>query len=153
PVRQGSALIGEIQGTIPAVGSLCVWWLGQSGFLIKSRQGLLAIDLYLSEHLTTKYATTDRPHIRMTRAPLHGGDLHHVDLVLASHKHSDHLDPGTLPDLLAASPRAVLVLPEAIREYAYGLGLPPDRLIGLDAGGARVGRGSPDPAHPTPRVG
>ena len=45
----------------------------------------------------------------MTRAPLRGGDLTGVDLVLASHKHSDHLDPGTLPDLLAASPGAALV--------------------------------------------
>src|SRR5262249_4928315 len=71
-----------------------------------------------------------------TRAPIRGGDLRGVDLVLASHKHSDHLDPGTLPDLLAASPRAVLVLPEAIREYARGLGLPAERLVGLDAGGA-----------------
>ena len=42
----------------------------------------------------------------MTRAPLRGGDLKGVDLVLAIHKHSDHLDPGTLPDLLAASPGA-----------------------------------------------
>ena len=134
PVRQGSALVEEIEGVIPAAGSLCVWWLGQSGFLIKSRQGLLAIDLYLSEHLTAKYAATDRPHIRMTRAPLRGRDLHDLDLVLASHKHSDHLDPGTLPDLLAASPRAVLVLPEAIREHARTLGLPPERLLGLDAG-------------------
>src|SRR5262249_5852920 len=136
PVRQGFALVEEIEGTIPSAGSLCVWWLGQSGYLIKSRRGLLAIDLYLSEHLTTKYQATNRPHIRMTRAPLRGGDLRGVDLVLASHKHSDHLDPGTLPDLLAASPRAVLVLPEAIREHGLVLGLPAERLVGLDAGGA-----------------
>ena len=72
--------------------------------------GLLAIDLYLSEHLTKKYEATDRPHIRMTRAPLRGGELRGVDLVLASHKHSDHLDPGTLPDLLAGLARAVLAV-------------------------------------------
>jgi len=133
PIRQGAALVEEIEGTTPAPGSLAVWWLGQSGFLIKSRQGLLAIDLYLSEHLTRKYEATDRPHIRMTRAPIRGKDLHCVDLVLASHKHSDHLDPGTLPDLLAASP-AILVLPEAVRGDALALGLPAGQMVGLDAG-------------------
>src|SRR5271167_2059981 len=96
----------------PSPGSLVVWWLGQSGFLIKSRAGLLAIDLYLSEHLTKKYEATNRPHVRMTRAPIRGHELRGVDLVLASHRHSDHLDPGTMPELLAASPGAVLMLPE-----------------------------------------
>jgi L-ascorbate 6-phosphate lactonase len=134
PVRQGAELVEEIEGAIPTPGTLFVWWLGQSGFLIKSRAGLLAIDLYLSEHLTRKYQATNRPHVRMTRAPLHGGDLRHVDLVLASHKHSDHLDPGTLPDLMRASPGAILALPEAIRDHAIGLGLPPERIVGLDAG-------------------
>jgi L-ascorbate metabolism protein UlaG (beta-lactamase superfamily) len=134
PVRQGAALVEEIEGTIPAPGTLSVWWLGQSGFLIKSRAGLLAVDLYLSEHLTKKYEATDRPHIRMTRAPLRGGDLRHVDLVLASHKHSDHLDPGTLPDLLRISSGAILALPEAIRDHALSLGLPGDRVMGLDGG-------------------
>jgi L-ascorbate 6-phosphate lactonase len=135
PVRRGDELIEEIEGTIPAPGSLSVWWLGQSGFLIKSRAGLLAIDLYLSEHLTRKYEATGRPHIRMTRAPIRGGDLRCVDLVLASHKHSDHLDPGTLPDLMSASPRAIVALPGAIRDHALALGLPAGRLFGLDAGG------------------
>ena len=55
--------------------------------------------------------------------------------MLASHKHSDHLDPGTLPDLLAASPGAILVVaridPSTTRVQ---LGLPRDRLVGLDAG-------------------
>ena len=55
--------------------------------------------------------------------------------MLASHKHSDHLDPGTLPDLLAASPRAILALPKSIVEYAAEqLGIARDRLVGLDAG-------------------
>ena len=122
----------------PRPGSLAVWWLGQSGFLIKSRAGLLAIDLYLSEHLTQKYEATDRPHVRMTRAPIRGDELRGVDLVLASHKHSDHLDPGTLPGLLAASPRAVLVLPEAILEHALrARDCRADRLVGLDAGEQR----------------
>jgi L-ascorbate metabolism protein UlaG (beta-lactamase superfamily) len=134
PVRQGTELQAEIAATRPVAGSLAVWWLGQSGFLIKSRRGMIVVDPYLSEHLTKKYAATDRPHVRMTRAPLRGGDLAGVSLVLASHRHSDHLDPGTLPDLLTASPAARLIVPAAIREHALGLGLPAGRLLGLVAG-------------------
>jgi L-ascorbate 6-phosphate lactonase len=136
PMRAGDDLIAEIRDTRLAPGSLHAWWLGQSGFLFKSSTGLLAVDLYLSEHLTRKYEGTARPHVRMTRAPLRGGDLNRVDLVLASHKHSDHLDPGTMPDLLAASPGALLVLPESLVAYArQDLGLPGDRIAGIDAGG------------------
>lgn len=134
PLRSGPELIDEIQNSRPAPGSLVVWWLGQSGYLIKSPNGLLAVDLYLSEHLTRKYEGTSRPHVRMTRAPLRGADLRGVDLVLASHRHSDHMDPGTLPDLMAASPGAVLVVPEALVEYARTLDIPPDRIQGIDAG-------------------
>ena len=61
----------------------------------------------------------------MTRAPLRGGDLRGVDLVLASHKHSDHLDPGTLPDLHGGlarrGPRPPRVDPSTTR---WRLGLP-----------------------------
>jgi L-ascorbate metabolism protein UlaG (beta-lactamase superfamily) len=134
PVRQGAGLIAEIAEAGPDPFTLVVWWLGQSGFLIKSREGLLAVDLYLSEHLTKKYEATGRPHVRMTRAPIRGHELRRVDLVLATHKHSDHLDPGTMPDLLAASPDAILVLPNSILDHALEMGLPRERMVGLDAG-------------------
>ena len=109
PVHKDAELIAEIVSARPRPGSLFIWWLGQSGFVIKSRTGLLAVDLYLSEHLTHKYELTNRRHIRMTRAPIRGHDLTGVDLILASHKHSDHLDPGTIPDLMSASEGAVLL--------------------------------------------
>ncbi len=131
PVLSGPALLDDIAAARPAPGQVAVWWLGQSGYAIKTASTLFYIDLYLSEHLTAKYAATDKPHVRMTRAPLRGTDLTGVEWIFASHKHSDHLDPGTLPDLMATSPGAKLGLPETHLDHAAGLGLDPARLIAL----------------------
>jgi L-ascorbate metabolism protein UlaG (beta-lactamase superfamily) len=133
PRNAGKSLIEEIAGSRPVDGSVCVWWLGQSGFLLKSARATILIDPYLSEHLTRKYEGTSRPHVRMTRAPLRGAELSGIDLLLASHKHSDHLDPGTAPDVLASSPDAVLGLPAPLLEHAESLGIARDRLVGLEA--------------------
>jgi len=132
PLCWGEPLIEQIESPVPP-GRLVLWWLGQSGFLFKSSGGLLAVDLYLSEYLTRKYAGTDREHVRMTRSPLRGRDLRQVDLLLASHKHSDHLDPETAAELLEASPSAQLIIPAAIRDHALGLGISADRIRGIDA--------------------
>lgn len=141
PVSRGRDLIAEIHSAAPGPGTLAVWWLGQSGYVVRSATGTLVIDPYLSEHLTAKYAGTDKPHVRMTEAPIRGADLTGVDLVLSTHKHSDHLDPGTMPDLLAASPSAVLILPAALVEHARDMALPADRLAGIDAGQATTWAG------------
>jgi L-ascorbate metabolism protein UlaG (beta-lactamase superfamily) len=133
PVRSGEALVDEIGATCPTPGSIAVWWLGQSGFLIKSQSGVLIVDPYLSEHLTTKYANSDKPHVRMTASPLRGEDLHDVDIVLGSHKHSDHLDPGTAPAILAVSPEARLIVPKSLVGHAASLGIDARRVDGIDA--------------------
>ncbi len=134
PVRSGAALLDEVRDTVAEPGSLSVWWLGQSGYLIKSRFGTLVVDPYLSEHLTKKYEGTNKPHIRMTRAPVRGGELGGVDLVLSTHKHSDHLDPGTIGDLLDLNGQAPLVLPASLIEHAAGMGIAGHRLTGLVSG-------------------
>ncbi|QEH33074.1 putative L-ascorbate-6-phosphate lactonase UlaG [Aquisphaera giovannonii] len=133
PVQSGPDLVAAIFDDAPGPGSLAVTWLGQSGFAIRSADGTLVVDPYVSEHLTIKYAGTARPHVRMTRAPLRGADLARADLVLASHKHSDHLDPGTLPDLMRGG-IARLVLPGPLVDHAAAMGLDRARLIPTDAG-------------------
>ncbi len=134
PVLSGSNLLEEIRATHPFPGAIAVWWLGQSGYLIKSSETTLLIDPYLSERLTAKYQHSDRPHIRMTRAPIRGAELLDIDHVLASHKHSDHLDPGTMIGLLEASPQARLILPRSLHLHAESLGIQANRRVGLAAG-------------------
>ena len=134
PTRKGRELLDEIAETHPEPGSLAIWWLGQSGFVIKSRSGLMVLDPYLSEHLTAKYENTSKPHIRMTESPFRGVELSDVDLVLASHKHSDHMDPGTLPDLMRANPHATLIVSCALFDHARSLGIEHEQIIALEAG-------------------
>ncbi|MBL8152736.1 MAG: MBL fold metallo-hydrolase [Anaerolineae bacterium] len=129
PIQKDAALLDDIRSTQPEPGQIAVWWLGQSGYAFKTISATWWIDLYLSEHLTLKYAQTDKPHIRMTESPLRGHEITDAAWVFASHRHSDHLDPGTLPDLMRASPDARLVLPLAAVDHAVGLGLPRERLI------------------------
>jgi L-ascorbate metabolism protein UlaG (beta-lactamase superfamily) len=129
PVLKGRALLDNINAAQPQPGEACIWWLGQSSYALKTTSELLYLDLYLSEHLTKKYAATEKPHIRMTEAPLRGSDIVNASWVFASHKHSDHFDPETLPDLFAASPGARLILPAALIDHAVALRLERERLI------------------------
>jgi L-ascorbate metabolism protein UlaG (beta-lactamase superfamily) len=129
PEQRGATLLHDIETTHLSTRQVALWWLGQSGYAIKSASALVYIDLYLSEHLTTKYAGTAKPHIRMTAAPLRGADIINARYVFASHHHSDHLDPGTLPALFAASPQAQLILPATHVAHAMSLGLARERLL------------------------
>jgi L-ascorbate metabolism protein UlaG (beta-lactamase superfamily) len=134
PVLQGPLLAEEIRATVPGAGSLCVWWLGQSGFVIKSRFGTLVIDPYLSDSLTRKYAGSSRPHVRLTSCPILPQQLDGVDLLLCSHKHTDHMDPETLVPIMGANPGAELAVPEALIHHVEKMGVPARRLMGLDDG-------------------
>ena len=80
PLKSDDGLLADIR-TIDAGSGCALWWLGQSGFLVKSAIGHLLFDPYLSESLTKKYAATDKPHVRMTRRPIDPARLDMIDVV------------------------------------------------------------------------
>ncbi|MEQ1860686.1 MAG: MBL fold metallo-hydrolase [Chthoniobacteraceae bacterium] len=98
-------------------GDLRLWWLGQSGFLVRHAGELLLFDPYLSDSLTLKYAHTDKPHVRMTDRVIAPERLRGISVITSSHNHTDHLDADTLRPLLAANPDARVVIPEANRAF------------------------------------
>jgi L-ascorbate metabolism protein UlaG (beta-lactamase superfamily) len=119
----------------PAAEGLRLYWLGQAGFVLEMDGRRLVIDPYLSDSLAEKYRGTARPHIRMMPPPILPQSLDRVDLVLSTHAHTDHMDPGTLPPLLKANPKARLVAPRAALAQALARsGVAEERLVLTDAG-------------------
>src|SRR5918992_2593455 len=111
PLRAGEAFLADVRAHASGLG---LWWLGQSGFLVAWQSRHLLLDPYLSDSLTRKYAGTDKPHERMTARVVDPARLGFVDVVTASHAHTDHMDPDTL----RALPSAKVVAPAAHRELA-----------------------------------
>jgi L-ascorbate metabolism protein UlaG (beta-lactamase superfamily) len=127
PLQSGDALLEDVRTADP--GALHLWWLGQSGFLMAWQGRHLLLDPYLSDSLTRKYAETDKPHERMTELVVDPAALRFVDVVTASHAHTDHLDPDTLR---ALGPDVEIVAPAAHRELVVERsGVEP---VGIDDG-------------------
>ncbi len=134
PVQRDQTLLDDIAARREG-GNLSIWWLGQSGFLLQWQGRHLLFDPYLSDSLTVKYSTTDKPHVRMTEMAIEPQHLAFVDLATSTHNHTDHLDAETLLPLMAANPEMKLLVPEANRAFAAErLACDPTWLVGMDDG-------------------
>lgn len=135
PVLQDETFLENVERARVQREHFHLWWLGQSGFLLQWEGRHLLFDPYLSDSLTKKYASTDKPHVRMTEQVITPEKLNFIDVVTSSHNHTDHLDAETLIPLMRRNPKVEIVIPEANREFvANRLGTAAELPIGLDAG-------------------
>ena len=115
--KKDRALIAEMDSLLSDKDHLYLWWLGQSGFLLQWQGKRVLIDPYLSDSLTKKYATTDKPHVRMSERVMDPELLKNILIVTSSHNHTDHLDAETLVPILKNNPGVKFIIPEANREF------------------------------------
>jgi L-ascorbate metabolism protein UlaG (beta-lactamase superfamily) len=135
PLQSDDDLLRDIANVAISPSRLDVWWLGQSTFLCKCNGTTLLFDPYLSDSLTAKYKTTDKPHVRMSRRVVAPDKLINIDIVTCTHIHTDHLDAQTLNPLFATNPRAELIFPRAIElTVRERVQTPPARMVGVNAG-------------------
>ena len=94
-----------------------LWWLGQSGYLLTFHGERVLLDPYLSDSLTVKYASTNKPHVRMSERVIDPSLLKNIAVVTSSHNHTDHLDGETLIPVLKNNPGIRFIIPEANRKF------------------------------------
>jgi L-ascorbate metabolism protein UlaG (beta-lactamase superfamily) len=115
--KKDEVLINEMDSLLNDDEHFHIWWLGQSGFLLQWKGKRVLIDPYLSDSLTKKYLTTDKPHTRMSELVVKPELLKNISVVTSSHNHTDHLDAETLIPVLKNNPGIKFIIPEANREF------------------------------------
>jgi L-ascorbate metabolism protein UlaG (beta-lactamase superfamily) len=135
PFQSGATLLDDFERAYGDSAKVHLWWLGQSGFLVSHMEDFLAIDPYLSDSLTLKYAATDKPHTRMTERLIDPASLNFVFVILSTHNHTDHLDADTIRPMLRDNPAAQIFAPAANLDLvSERSGRPVSDLFGMDDG-------------------
>jgi L-ascorbate metabolism protein UlaG (beta-lactamase superfamily) len=122
---RGTELLEEIARARTEPGRVAFWWMGQHSFILKGGETVVYIDPFLSPHAA-----------RQTPPLLAPEEVTNADLVLGTHDHLDHIVPGTIPGIAAASPQARFVVPRTAAEGVRELGVSPERLLPLTDGEA-----------------
>jgi L-ascorbate 6-phosphate lactonase len=119
--ESSQAILQQIKATQKGIA---LWWMGNAGWLIKSNELLIGIDLDLSIEE------------KMLPPPLSAQDLtEQIDVAFVTHHHGDHFNEPTLR-ILAQGRRCVFVIPRTCLKGASEAGIPEARI--------KV----PDPGHP-----
>lgn len=114
---------------------VAIRWLGQAGFAFRYGQRAYLVDPYLSDSLAAKYRATEFPHARMMEIPVDPAAVRGLDWVFCSHRHGDHMDPGTLPVIHKNNPPCRFIVPAASADHAVeNLTLPGEVVRGVNAG-------------------
>jgi L-ascorbate metabolism protein UlaG (beta-lactamase superfamily) len=122
-------LADRIIATSPAPGSVAAWWLGGSGFVFKTSSGKQVwIDPYLSDAVRTIFGVGRAfpPPITVAEAA--------PDIIVCTHWHEDHLDPGSIPELARLRPVAKFVMPPSAMARALSWGLPRAQVVSFRQG-------------------
>jgi L-ascorbate 6-phosphate lactonase len=104
-------------------GQVALWWLGQSGFALRSGKTNLLLDPFLSHNPD-----------RVTEAPIEASDCGWVTVVACTHQHIDHFDAPTVKTISETAPNCTFVVPEPIVSMATDLGIDASRVIGAQPG-------------------
>jgi len=112
--RSAAAILGEIRSHHQG---LAVWWMGNSGWLIKSDNLLIGTDLDLE------------PGGKLAPPPLAAQDLAgELDLAFVTHHHGDHCNLPTIR-VLAQGSRCTFVLPQPCLRQVAALAISKDRIV------------------------
>jgi L-ascorbate 6-phosphate lactonase len=104
-----------------------IWFLGQSGFIIKSCGKTVVIDPYLSNYDGEKNPQFNRA----VPIPMEPSELK-VDIYIVTHNHEDHLDPATISKYKFKD-ETIFVAPRLASKTLVSLGIPQKNITKIDS--------------------
>jgi L-ascorbate metabolism protein UlaG (beta-lactamase superfamily) len=119
---------GGVRLKTPAASGLRITWLGHSTTIIELDGAVIVTDPEWSERASPSTIVGPK---RFHPPPIPIAELPHVDAVLVSHEHFDHLDMATIR-ALAAQTKAVFHVPLGIGGHLAAWDVPKERIVEHD---------------------
>jgi L-ascorbate metabolism protein UlaG (beta-lactamase superfamily) len=114
PSGPGARILEEVR---PRRTGIALWWVGNAGWLVKTGDLLVGIDLDLEAAE------------RILPPPISSEELApEIDVAFATHHHGDHFSAPTLAKI-ARHPRCAFVLPRTCLSEAARAGIPRERIV------------------------
>ena len=128
--KQGAALLNELSSTSFPEKIAALWYLGQSGFALKTKELLVFFDPVFAD-----MRDLDGTTLRYYPSPFSPEEAVRtgVSFVFCSHDHLDHLQPETVVPMAKAQPKLKIVIPAPSVRKAVSLGVPEDQIIAAHA--------------------
>jgi|TARA_Y100000310_G_C20661102_1_gene804858 L-ascorbate metabolism protein UlaG (beta-lactamase superfamily) len=89
-------LLYEIEEESIDKNRLDVFFIGQSGYILKTNECIIYIDPYLSDYIENPNGLSDKYMCRNYPSPIDPKKIKKCDAVICTHAHVDHMDPWTI---------------------------------------------------------
>ena len=94
-------LLNQIENEKVDNKKLIVYYLGQSGYVLKTNNTIIYIDPYLSDYVSHTSGLYDKEMVRNYPPPFLPSKIQKLDAVFCTHSHVDHMDPWTIQNINA----------------------------------------------------
>jgi L-ascorbate 6-phosphate lactonase len=90
------SLLYDIEEIEIKKNKLKIFYLGQSGYVLKTKESFIYIDPYLSNYIQNSKGLNDNYMTRSYPSPLNPKVIKKCNAIICTHSHVDHMDPWTL---------------------------------------------------------
>lgn len=126
-----TALVDHLTRLAVPRNGLGIQFTGQHGYAVKYGATVIHIDPFLSSYFEDILRGRPDATVRRFPPPLRPDEVINADYIVCTHDHLDHLDPGTIPSVAAASPHARFVAPLACKGHLLDLGVDEARIAAV----------------------
>jgi len=137
----GRSIKADIDATAPPANAIALWYLGQSGFVVKAGGTVLYLETYM-------IGRPDHDPRRFT-PPLRPDEIDNADFVFGSHWHYDHIDPPTMKAAAERSAGARFIVPRCARKALVEIGISTGRFAHVETRLGKISFTAIPSAHET----